>query len=91
MSTLSNGQNIYEFAFGDPIVTSRHRNLFYQEKENKNDKMHFLIEQFYNTDVFSWQIFNSTLCSTLLTMFMFYKWMVQYFLDWDKIEGANDS
>lgn len=53
--------------------------------------MHFLIEQFYNIDVFSWPIFNSCLFTGLLGTFMFYKWMVQYFLDWDKIEGSNDT
>ena len=53
--------------------------------------MHFLIEQFYNTDVFSWPFFNSSIFLAIILVFMFYKGLVQYLLDWDKIEGQNDS
>ena len=61
------------------------------EKEDKYEKMHFLIEQFFNHEVFTWQFYNASLFLVILAAFMFYKALVQYFFDWDKIEGNNND
>jgi hypothetical protein len=53
--------------------------------------MYFLLEQFFNSDIITWPLYNSTLASIVLGMFMFYKLLVEYFLDWDTIEGPNEQ
>ena len=53
--------------------------------------MYFLIEQFFNFDMVTWSLFNSTLLTLVLGMLMFHKFIAEYFLDWDKIEGATDQ
>jgi hypothetical protein len=53
--------------------------------------MYFFIEQFFNADMFTWPLFNSHLSSLILGLFMYYKLMTEYFLEWDTIEGPNEQ
>ena len=50
-----------------------------------------MLEQYYNQDIFSWQLFLGLICLVINTMFCAYKFMIEYFLDWDKIEDGPNS
>lgn len=94
MTTLSNGVSIYDFSFGNLDLQPqpvRGRQKSQKEKESKYDRMYFLIEQFFNSDMFTWPLFNSTCASLYIGLFMFYKLTAEYFLDWDVIEGPNEQ
>ena len=50
-----------------------------------------MLEQYYNTEIFSWQLFLGLICLLVNTMFCVFKFMVEYFLDWDKIEDGPSA
>jgi hypothetical protein len=88
MTTLSNGESIYDhgydFSFGD--VKGSYKSSFNKSKKDKNSKyddMFFMIEQFFNSDMITSPLFNATILTIYISMLMFHKFIAEYFLDWD--------
>ena len=49
------------------------------------------MEQYYNSDIFSWQLFIGLLSLISNSMFCAYKFMIEYFLLWDKIDAGPSA
>ena len=58
-------------------------------KPNETDNV--LLEQYFNPKIFTWQLLISCFLLVTVGMFMFYRFILDRVLVWDKISGERDA
>ena len=57
----------------------------------EDSTMFFALEQYFNIELFPWTLCLSLLTFVIISTFMFYKFLLQYFLPWDPISPDDEQ